>query len=312
MISLKINKQLIGIITLNAVIVLLCSLILYVTLTSQFQEQLSDLRTSLGQKDVQLQTQLEELDKTSTAERQLLEQKMLSNFKVLETSINQKTSQVKLDLESQLEDVSTQFEEKSSELEGKISSLDVESSDFSAIIDDVLPTVVSVRTNLGSGSGVFVDNDLIITNQHVISGASIVQIVDYNGNWSNAKIVAVAENVDLAALRIVSDRSYSYLRPADLVDLKVGGKVIAVGNPLGLSFTVTEGIISSLNRVVDGQIYLQTDVPINPGNSGGPLINSEKRLVGINTFKLTNSEGLGFAVPANVVEEFIDLVQANS
>ena len=310
--TLKNNKHIVLGFSIIIILILLSSFALYATITKQYQTKLDGLEQSLGLKDQQLQDRLEEVDKTSKAELSKVEQKMLANFKTLETSINDKTSEVKLDLETQLEGVSTKFEEKSSELEGKISSLDVESSDFSAIIDDVLESVVSVRTNKGSGSGVFVTSDLIITNRHVLEEASSVYVVDYNGNWSNAKIIATAENVDLAALRIISEKEYSYLRMADQSDTKVGEKIIAVGNPLGLSFTVTEGIISSLNRVVDGQIYLQTDVPINPGNSGGPLINSEKKVVGINTFKLTNSEGLGFAVPSNVVQEFIDLVEENS
>ena len=80
--------------------------------------------------------------------------------------------------------------------------------------------------------------------------------------------------------------------------------MIAIGNPLGLSFTVTEGIVSAKGRFIDdtGVGYIQTDVSINPGNSGGPLVNAAKNIVGINTFKITQTEGLGFAIPSNVAE----------
>ncbi|MBU0628196.1 MAG: trypsin-like peptidase domain-containing protein, partial [Nanoarchaeota archaeon] len=141
-----------------------------------------------------------------------------------------------------------------------------------------------------------------------IEDASSVYVVDYDYNKYPVSIVGTASNVDLAVLKIEYNKTFDYLDFADSSDIRVGQRVIAVGNPLGLSFSVTEGIISSVNRVVDstGIGYIQTDVPINAGNSGGPLINSNSKIVGINTFKLLDTEGLGFAIPADAAESIAE------
>jgi S1-C subfamily serine protease len=263
----------------------------------------------INESNSQLESQINSLQEQTKEERLLLENQMLTNFKELEDTINKETVKIKLNLESQLEDVYTKFDEKNLELDSKISSINVQSSDFSSIIDDVLKGVVSIKTNKGSGSGVIYDQDgFIMTNRHVIEDTSYVFVIDYEGIQHPAIIVAVAKNVDLAVLKIETKKTLYPLKFAKEEEIKVGSKVIAVGNPLGLSFTVTEGIISSNNRLVDGQIFIQTDVPINPGNSGGPIVNSGKRIVGINTFKFSNSEGLGFAIPAQIAKEFSDLV----
>ena len=221
-------------------------------------------------------------------------------------NFNQKTSKLKLDLESQVSDVSVQLEDKSKELESQIASIDVSSSDFSSIIEDVTKAVVSVKTNRGQGSGVIFDSDgLVLTNKHVIDSASQIAVVDYNQKAYPVKIIGTAKNSDLAILEIVSNETFSRLKFASDSEIKVGSKVIAIGNPKGLSFTVTEGIISAINRKIDdtGIGYIQTDVSINSGNSGGPLVNAAKRIVGINTFKLVDSEGLGFAIPSSVAQD---------
>jgi S1-C subfamily serine protease len=278
-------------------------------LYSFIDESNSQIVSQVTFKSNQIESQIGSLQEQAQEERLLLEDQMLTNFKKLETTINKETWKVKLDLESQLKDVSTKFDEKSIELDDKISSIDVQSSDFSGIIDDVIKGVVSVKTNKGSGSGVIYDKEgFIMTNRHVIEDASSVFVVDYEGIRYPAEIVAVAKNVDLAVLKIETEKTLYSLKFAKEEDIKVGSKVIAVGNPLGLSFTVTEGIISSKNRMVDEQMFIQTDVPINPGNSGGPIVNSGKRIVGINTFKLSNSEGLGFAIPVQTAKEFADFV----
>ena len=175
------------------------------------------------------------------------------------------------------------------------------------IIDDVVKAVVSVQTDVGQGSGVFYSADgLLLTNRHVIDGANAVAVVDHKGNRYPVSLAAIANNADLAVLKVKSDKTFKYLRFAS--DADVGERVIAVGNPLGLSFTVTEGIVSAVDRVIDdtGIGYIQTDVSINPGNSGGPLVNAKKRIVGINTLKMKDSEGIGMAIPYDLVDEFVD------
>ena len=126
--------------------------------------------------------------------------------------------------------------------------------------------------------------------------------MDSKGNSFPATIVGTATSIDLAVLKI--DATVPFLTFANDADVKVGEKVIAVGSPLGLSFSVTQGIISAVNRKIDGTGigYVQTDVSINPGNSGGPLVNNQKKIIGINTLKISDTEGLGFAIPASVAK----------
>ncbi len=168
----------------------------------------------------------------------------------------------------------------------------------------------------GSGSGFIWDkNGHIVTNFHVIQNADNISITLSNGNRYDARIKGIAPNKDLAVLKI--DAPVSVLKPVIpgfSKDLKVGRKVLAIGNPFGLDQTLTVGIISALGRqiksVTGRTIYdvIQTDAAINPGNSGGPLLNSKGQLIGVNTSIMTpsgGSAGIGFAVPVNIVKKVI-------
>lgn len=295
---------------------------LYTKLTTDFNSKIS----TLDQKAEDIKNELEVEKKFSTKQRNLLENRTLDNLKKVQSDITKVTSKLKLDIETvkvtteielkgisqdigSLEEKSSLLEERSIELSDKISEIDVESSDFSAIVEDVVKAVVSIKTNLGQGSGVIFDSrGYVITNKHVVEGITSAQVMDYDSNSYSISIIGLASNIDLAVIKINSEKIFNYLNFADSSNIKVGERVIAVGNPLGLSFSVTEGIISGLNRVIDnsGVQYIQTDVPINPGNSGGPLINSNKEIVGINTLKISDTEGLGFAIPSNTAKDIAD------
>ena len=308
------------------VLIIASNLLLYNRITTEFNSKVS----ILNQQDEDIRDELISEKEYSTRQRSLLENKTLDNFKKLQTALDIQTSKLRLDLETvktetesgfedisqkvggleerseELEEKSQELEEMSMELEDKISEIDVKSSDFSAIVEDVVKAVVSIKTNKGQGSGVIFDSrGYVMTNKHVIEGITSAQVVDYDSNKYSISIVGLASSVDLAVIKINSDKTFDYLNFADSSKVKVGERVIAIGNPLGLSFSVTEGIISGVNRVIDdtGVNYIQTDVPINPGNSGGPLVNSKKEIVGINTLKLTDTEGLGFAIPSNTAED---------
>lgn len=188
-------------------------------------------------------------------------------------------------------------------------------------------------SKIGIGSGVIIsENGYILTNEHV-SGAknSTCYVTMEDGKNYNANVVWSDSNLDLAIIKINMKCIY-YAKLGDSDAVKVGESVYAIGNPIGFEFqkTVTSGIISALNRTFvfnedeqtssafrkqSGQhdVYMsnliQTDATINPGNSGGPLINNNGEIIGINTVKITSAEGIGFAVPINVVKPIIQKLE---
>ena len=183
----------------------------------------------------------------------------------------------------------------------------VTSADFSGIIEKVIKSVVSIKTDVSQGSGFIVNSEgYLITNAHVLQGAHFAKALTYAQELKNAIPIGIDVNADIALLKIPSDGDF--LKFGDSEDIKVGEKVIAVGNPYGLSFTVTEGIVSATNRVGLNNIeaYIQTDVALNPGNSGGPLINNNGEVIGINNFKVGGAESLGFALESNYAVEVIN------
>jgi Do/DeqQ family serine protease len=160
------------------------------------------------------------------------------------------------------------------------------------------------------GSGVIVDPaGLIVTNNHVIEGASEVKVALADKREFEAEIVLKDSRTDLAVLRIRNGRErFPALDLGNSDELQVGDIVLAIGNPFGVGQTVTHGIVSALARtqlgITDYQFFIQTDAAINPGNSGGPLVDMAGRLIGINTAiysRSGGSQGIGFAIPANMV-----------
>ncbi|MGN1344378.1 MAG: S1C family serine protease [Traorella sp.] len=178
-------------------------------------------------------------------------------------------------------------------------------------------TFMGQYVSSGAGSGVvFSENGLIVTNHHVIDGASEIKVKTTSGEEYDATLIASDSQTDLAVLRIDA----TGLKPAVLGDsdiMSVGDTVYAIGNPLGsLGGTVTNGILSAKDReiTIDGQdmILLQTSAAVNPGNSGGGLFNDKGELIGIVNAKSSGSdiEGIGFAIPINIAKDIVtDLVE---
>jgi serine protease Do len=223
------------------------------------------------------------------------------------------------------------------------------SAAFETLASQVSPSVVSiVATGYGEiretaetagglitrqragGSGVILDSSgLVVTNAHVVAGATRVQIVipppepapgekrsivRPRGDLVDAKIIGLDAETDLAVLRVNRSNLHA-LELGDSDGLRQGAIVLAFGNPLGLEDSVSMGVVSAIGRQRapdDPMVYVQTDAPINPGNSGGPLVDTTGRVVGINTFIVTRSggsEGLGFAVPSNIVRAVFDQIR---
>jgi len=165
----------------------------------------------------------------------------------------------------------------------------------------------------GLGSGVIVDkNGYILTNNHVIQGADDIKVRLSNKKIYTGKIVGTDSKTDLAVIKIDAG-DLPVIRFGDSDHLKVGDRVIAVGNPFGLNQTVTTGIISATGRadvgIADYEDFIQTDAPINPGNSGGALVNVRGELIGINTAIVSSTggyQGIGFAIPSNMAKVVMD------
>jgi S1-C subfamily serine protease len=182
--------------------------------------------------------------------------------------------------------------------------------DFSGVVQEAVKSVLTVRTDDSIGTGFIVNRDgYIVTNYHVIQGSEDdIEVINFDRKSYQAEFIGADETRDLALLRIPG--RYKYLEMADEDDIQVGKQVIAIGNPLGLSFTVTEGIISGLDRTGPSGLaeYVQTDVSLNPGNSGGPLIDTQGNVVGINNFKIGGAEALGFSLESNVIRNQVNLI----
>lgn len=194
-------------------------------------------------------------------------------------------------------------------LQKELSTVKSASGDFSGIIQEVIQGVVSVDASGSLGSGAVIDDDgYIVTNYHVVDGANRYRVLTQDGKMHTAVLIGYSQPYDVALLKIPA--GYQALLYGNSDELQVGQKVIAVGNPLGLSFSVTEGIVSGLNRGRKNfpGTYIQTDVSINPGNSGGPLINQQGEIIGINNFKISGEtiEGLGFALVSDDARKVTD------
>jgi serine protease Do len=177
--------------------------------------------------------------------------------------------------------------------------------------------VVQVKTPGGLGSGFILNEEgYLITNFHVIEGETQITVEVYhqkNGqldrkSYKQVKIVAMNKFQDLSLLKI-EDKDASKFAKVVLGDadaMAVGERVFAIGSPLGLERTVTEGILSTKTRQVQGGLYLQTTAQINPGNSGGPLFNMRGEVIGVTNMKLAFGEGIGFAIPVESVKFFLN------
>lgn len=160
------------------------------------------------------------------------------------------------------------------------------------------------------GSGVIFDpNGFVLTNNHVIGGASEIRVVLGDGRQIPARIVGVDPDTDLAVLQIGGGAHLPVATLGQSEHLRVGDVVLAIGNPYGIGQTVTSGIVSATGRAtlgLDYEDFIQTDASINPGNSGGPLLNILGEVIGINTAIYSQAQGIGFAIPADRARRVVD------
>ena len=184
-------------------------------------------------------------------------------------------------------------------------------------VDKVSEAVVKISSPGGSGSGFFINEDgFLITNYHVIEKETRIEVTVFrkakNGfetkKFKKVKIEAINPFVDLALLKVedLGDTKVPFVYLGDISRIKAGEEVFAIGNPMGLERTVTNGVISTKNRAFEGLLYIQTNADINPGNSGGPLFNLAGEVIGVTNMGYIFLGGLGFAIPVNYVKHFIE------
>jgi serine protease Do len=180
---------------------------------------------------------------------------------------------------------------------------------FERFFGGQLPDMPQERRQQGAGSGFIISQDgLIVTNHHVVEGATEVTVTLAGKEEYAAKVIGRDPKTDLALVRITPKGSLPAVALGDSDALRVGETVVAIGNPFGLNNTVTAGIVSAKGRVIGAGPYddfIQTDASINPGNSGGPLFNLRGEVVGINTAIVPQGQGIGFAVPVNMLRSLL-------
>ncbi|MGA2069994.1 MAG: trypsin-like peptidase domain-containing protein [Sedimentisphaerales bacterium] len=184
-------------------------------------------------------------------------------------------------------------------------------------VAEVGEAVVKVSSPAGMGSGFFINEQgYLITNYHVVEKETKIEVTVFKKAkdgfnkkvFKSVRIEAINPFIDLALLKVedLGDEQVKFVYLGDISEIMAGEQVFAIGNPLGLERTVTNGVISTTNRAFEGLIYLQTDAAINPGNSGGPLFNLSGEVIGVTNMGYIFFGGLGFAIPVDYVKHFID------
>ncbi len=277
----KHHKIMIGSFSSFLIILLVANSIFIYLLYGQLQLSYNQLDSEIGELNTKNQAQFKE---------------------ITENLLNTKQDVQKLG--TQLTSISDDFTQLGAEFSELKSSV---SADFSGIVEDAIKSVATISTNTGQGSGFFVNQGYIVTNYHVVEGATAAGVYTYDGETHPVSLIGYNANMDVALLKIEST-SYPKLDLADSDDVTQAEKVIAIGNPYGLSFSVSEGIVSAIHREGPNglSIYIQTTAELNAGNSGGPLIDKNGDVVGMNNFKLNEGEGLGFALESNYIKSTVN------
>lgn len=170
--------------------------------------------------------------------------------------------------------------------------------------EETYESVVIIRSGNALGSGFALGSNCIVTNAHVIQDSRDVTVQSYGGEEYRAYVLGMDEDQDIAVLA-VPGADFPVLKVADPDAARTGDDVYAIGAPKNMTYTLTKGVISARERKIGFYSYIQTDAPINEGNSGGPLLNAAGEVLGMNTFKITDSEGIGLAIPITRICSFV-------
>lgn len=236
------------------------------------------------------------------------------------SSLDKKISGLETETNSKISELTKNLLETNRLLGTELGSLNKElnllkasaGEDFSGIVESLIKSVVTIRTNSGQGTGFIIDSSgYVVTNAHVLADengflASGIQAITSEQETKSAEFIGYDGNLDIALIKISGN--YQEVEFGNSNNVEVGEKVIAIGNPLGLDFSVSQGIVSAVHRTGSNDLdyYIQTDAALNPGNSGGPLIDIEGKVIGINNFKIGGGESLGFALESNYIIDAVN------
>jgi len=232
-----------------------------------------------------------------------------NEINMTKTELNEKINMNSAEIQSKINEITNNLMGLEDELEIELNTIKAEaSSDFTGIFEQAVDSVVTIQTDVAQGTGFIISEDgYLVTNAHVLAGARKANAITSDREVKKLTLIGYDTNLDIALLKI--EGTYEFLELGNSDNIEIGEKVIAIGNPLGLSFSVSEGIVSAINRPGANNLpfYIQTDTALNPGNSGGPLINTEGQVIGINNFKITG-ENLGFALESNHIENTVNSI----
>ncbi|HET6995491.1 MAG TPA: trypsin-like peptidase domain-containing protein [Chitinophagaceae bacterium] len=176
------------------------------------------------------------------------------------------------------------------------------------IIEKYQKAIIQIATSTGTGTGFYVKEfDLVVTNDHVVGANAEVTIAGKGFDKVFSRVCYTDRKHDLAFLEAPKSGDLAEIRLGRYEDMKDGDEVVAIGNPYGLNYTATQGVISKVDRIREGLKYIQIDAAINPGNSGGPLVNTNAEVIGVNSFIIRGGDNLGFALPVSYLREALQM-----
>lgn len=176
------------------------------------------------------------------------------------------------------------------------------------VAEEKYEAVFVIHSGNSLGSGFSLGENCVITNAHVIENQSDVTVRCYDGTEHEAFVLGMDEDMDIAVL-VVPEAKFPVLEIAPAEQILTGNDVYAIGAPKSMAYTLTKGVISAKERQLGSYTYVQTDAPINSGNSGGPLLSDAGQVVGMNTMKLNDSEGIGLAIPIGVICNYLQSLE---
>lgn len=180
-------------------------------------------------------------------------------------------------------------------------------------LEELKHAVYKINTANGSGTGFYLkNNNIFVSNYHVVKGNKKVSLENQTKDRFIADVIYVNPDADIAIMKCATLKPNISIPFNQVLDVQSRDTVFVLGFPFGMPFTATEGIVSNAQQLLDGRNFIQTDAAVNPGNSGGPVLSEEGNLIGITTAKFTEADNVGFAIPASVLKEELDIFSKNT